>query len=95
MILNIGGDMTKVEPVVGKAAYMEVIKRFSTLFTNMKVKEMIIQDDSACVIGNYDFVFPNGKAMNGDVAEIWKVKNDKLDALTIFFDTQTFGVNTK
>jgi len=49
----------------------------------------------ACVIGNYDFVFPTGKSINGDVAEIWKIKKDKLDALTIFFDTLTFQANTK
>jgi len=91
----IGGDMTKTEPIVGKQAYIDIIKRFSRLFQNMRVKEMIIDGDKACVIENYDYVFPNGKNINGDVATIWKVKNDKLDALTIFFDTLTFQVNTK
>jgi ketosteroid isomerase-like protein len=91
----VGGDMTKTAPVVGKAAYIEVIKRFSQVFKTMRVKEMVAADDKACVIGNYDFVFPNGKSINGDVAEIWKIKDDKLDALTIFFDTLTFQANTK
>ena len=90
-----GGDMTKTTPIVGKAAYIEVIKRFSQVFKTMRVKEMVAADDKACVIGNYDFVFPNGKSINGDVAEIWKIKDDKLDALTIFFDTLTFQANTK
>jgi ketosteroid isomerase-like protein len=91
----IGGDMTKTTPIVGKAAYIEVIKRFSQLFTSMRIKQMIVEHDSACVIGNYDYVFPNGKGINGDVAEIWKVKDGKLDSLTIFFDTLTFSVNSK
>jgi len=91
----IGGDMTKTTPIVGKAAYIEVIKRFSQVFKTMRVKEIVSDDDRACVIGNYDFVFPNGKSINGDVAEIWKIKDDKLDALTIFFDTLTFQANTK
>jgi ketosteroid isomerase-like protein len=90
----VGGDMTKTEPIVGKQAYIDVIKRFSQLFQNMRVKEMIIEGDRACVIGNYDYVFPNGNSINGDVAEIWKVKNGKLAALTIFFDTLTFQVNS-
>jgi len=38
-----GGDMTKTEPLIGKQAYIEVIKRFSQIFTTMRVKEMIIQ----------------------------------------------------
>jgi len=91
----IGGDMTKTDPVAGKTAYIEVIKRFSQLFTSMRVNEMIVDGDSACVIGNYDYVFPNGKRINGNVAEIWKVKNGKLDSLSIYFDTLTFNVNSK
>jgi ketosteroid isomerase-like protein len=91
----IGGDMMKTEPIIGKQAYIDIIKRFSRLFQNMRVKEMIIEGESACVIENYDFVFPNGKAINGDVATIWKVKDGKLDELRIFFDTSTFQANTK
>ena len=86
----IGGDMTNTTPVVGKQAYIEVIKRFSKLFTAMRVKEMIIEEDRACVIGNYDLVFPSGKSINANVAEIWKIKDDKLDSLTIYFDTLGF-----
>lgn len=90
----IGGDMAHTEPVVGKAAYVEVINRFSRVFQRMHVKEMTIDGPNACVIGNYDYLFPNGKRMNGDVAEIWKVKDGKLDSLRIFFDTLTFDKNT-
>jgi ketosteroid isomerase-like protein len=91
----VGGDMTKTTPIVGRTAYIEVIKRFSQVFKTMRVKQMVVEDDMACVIGNYDYVFPNGKSINGDVAEIWKIKDGKLDALTIFFDTLTFQANTK
>lgn len=66
----VGGDMTKTTPIIGKQAYIEIIKRFSQLFTTMRVKQMIVENDSASVIGNYDCVFPNGKSINGDVAEI-------------------------
>jgi ketosteroid isomerase-like protein len=91
----VGGDMTKTEPLVGKQAYIEVIKRFSQVFTAMRVKEMIIEGNKACVIGNYDLGFPNGKQINGDVAERWTAKDGKLQSLTIYFDTLTFANNTK
>lgn len=91
----IGGHMTNTEPVVGKMAYVGIINRFSHVFKSMRVKEMILEGEKACVIGNYDYVFPNGVVMNGDVAEIWKIKDGKLDSLTIFFDTLTFDVNSK
>lgn len=88
-----GGDMTKSDPVIGKAGYIEIIKRFSRRFQTMRVKEMIIEGNNACVIGNYDFEFPNGASINGDVAEIWKAKDGKLDSLSVFFDSLTFDKN--
>jgi ketosteroid isomerase-like protein len=91
----VGGDMTKTAPSIGKQAYIEVIKRFSQVFTAMRVKEMIIQGDKACVIGNYDFNFPGGQTINGNVAELWTVENGKLQSLTIYFDTLTFANSTK
>lgn len=91
----IGGDMTKTEPLIGKQAYIEVIKRFSQVFTAMRVKEMIVQGDNACVIGNYDLRFPNGQELNGNVAELWTAKKGKLQSLRIYFDTLTFANNSK
>lgn len=88
-----GGNMSAT-PLTGKAAYIEVIKRFSRVFQSMRVKQMIVDGENASVIGNYDFKFPNGETINGDVSEIWTAKNGKLDSLTIFFDTLTFDKNT-
>lgn len=91
----IGGDMTQTEPLIGKSAYIGVIKRFSQVFTTMRVESMVIQEDKACVVGNYDLKFPNGKTMNGNVSEHWAIKNDKLQSLRIYFDTLTFSNNSK
>ena len=89
-----GGDMTITTPIIGKDAYIEVIKRFSKIYQNMRIKEMIVEGEKACVIGNYDYKFPNGVAISGNVAEIWTEKNGKLNTLTIFFDTLNFDKNT-
>jgi ketosteroid isomerase-like protein len=91
----VGGDMTNTQPVIGKQAYVEIIKRFSQRFQSMRVKQMIIEGDKASVIGNYDFQFPNGKKINGNVSENWTVKNGKLQSLTLYFDTLTFMTNSK
>jgi len=89
----VGGDMNNNKPVIGKQAYVEIIKRFSQRFEAMRVKQMIIENDKASVIGNYDFQFPNGFKINGNVSEIWAVKNGKLQSLTLYFDTLTFMTN--
>ncbi len=91
----VGGDMTKTDPIIGKSAYIQVIKRFSQLFDSMQVKKMMVENENACVIANYNYQFPNGTKINGDVAEIWTIKEGKLDSLTIFFDTLNFSINTK
>ncbi len=91
----VGGDMTKIDPLIGRQKYMEVIKRFSQVFTSMCVQEMIVQDNHACVIARYDFRFPNGRKIDGTVAELWTAKNGKLQTLTIYFDTLTFANNSQ
>ena len=87
--------MNNIKPVIGKQAYIEIIKRFSQRFETMKVKQMIVEGDRASVIGNYDFQFPNGFKINGSVSENWTVKNGKLQSLTLYFDTLTFMTNLK
>jgi len=91
----VGGDMNNIKPIVGKQAYIEIIKRFSQRFEAMRVKEMVIEGDKASVIGNYDFQFPNGVKINGNVSENWTVKDGKLQSLTLYFDTLTFMTNSK
>lgn len=91
----VGGDMTIIEPLIGRQNYIDVIKRFSQVFTSMRVQEMIVQDNHACVIGRYDFRFLNGRKINGTVAELWAAKNGKLQTLTIYFDTLTFANNSQ
>ena len=91
----VGGDMNNSKPVAGKQAYIEIIRRFSQRFESMSVKQMIVEGDKASVIGNYNFQFPNGVKINGNVSENWTVKNGKLQSLTLYFDTLTFMTNMK
>jgi ketosteroid isomerase-like protein len=90
-----GHNMTKPAPAIGKSAYQTVIDRFSRIFTAMRVKDRLVAQDRAYVLANYDYVFPNGRTANGDVLEVWKIRNDKLAALAIFFDTSAFETLTK
>jgi ketosteroid isomerase-like protein len=90
-----GNNMTKAEPMVGKAAYQGVIQRFSRVFTAMRVKDLVVAGDRAFALTNYDYSLPNGKTASGDVVEVWKGKDGKLTALTIYFDTLSFAQLTK
>ena len=78
----------------GKETYVNIIARFSRLDQDVRIKRMIIDDNNASVIANYDYIFPNGKQISGDVAEFWTAKDGKLTSLHIYFDTLTFDKNT-
>ena len=90
-----GHNMTNPAPAIGKAAYQQVIARFSRVFTAMRVKDRLVANDRAYVLVNYDYAFPNGRKANGDVMEVWKIKNDKLASLMIYFNTAAFEALTK
>lgn len=86
-------NMEKVDLNTGKETYLNIIARFSRLFHDMRIKRLIIDGENASVIANYDYIFPNGKHLSGDVAEFWTAKDGKLDSLQIYFDTLTFDKN--
>lgn len=39
---------------------------------------MILEDENAFVIENYDLTFANGTSMNGNVAEVWTERKTHL-----------------
>jgi hypothetical protein len=63
---------------------------FFRLVKNLKVKTMIIDVERACVVVNYSLVSPKGDSLSCDVAEIWEMKNGKLDSLAMYFDTAAY-----
>jgi ketosteroid isomerase-like protein len=67
-----------------------VNNNFFKLIRGLRVKEIIVEDENACAIVNYDLMSPKGNNFQSDVAEIWKVKDGKLESLAIYFDTAAF-----
>jgi len=81
-----GRNMTE-PPLMGKAAYLQLMNKTYALFTAMRVKDQIVDGDRAYVLTNYDFSFPNGKKATSDAVEVWNVRNGKLASRTVFNDT--------
>jgi len=80
-----GGKVT-----AGKAAYLEANSRFLRAVKSARRKEMLIDGDTACVWMSYEIVSPGGSQMTLDALEIWTAKDNRLDSLTIYFDTAAF-----
>jgi hypothetical protein len=80
-----GGKVTE-----GSAAFVEGNGRFLRAVKGAAKKQSIIDGDTACIWMSYDLVSPRGTQATLDVAEIWKARGDKLESLTIYFDTEAF-----
>jgi ketosteroid isomerase-like protein len=73
-----------------KGKELFVNNNFFKLIRDLKVKELIVENESACALVRYDLMSPKGKNFASEVAEIWKAKDGKLVALAIYFDTAAF-----
>ena len=73
----------------GREAYQNL--GFWKLVKSLRVKELIVEDESAFALVNYELVSPKGSPFSSDVAEFWKVKDGKLDSIAIYFDSAAFN----
>ncbi len=83
-------DASKTLNANGKAAVIQSFISFLKGIEQVKVKQLIVEGDQACAIVSYDYINPKGAKMNQDVAEVWKVENQKLTRLVIYFDLTAY-----
>ena len=79
---------TGIKESMGREAYVN--NTFFKGIKSLKVKSMLIDGDKACAVVSYDLISSKGNNFKADVAEIWKIKNGKLDSIAIYFDTAFF-----
>ena len=77
--------------VEGKPAYLQATKRFYSTIAGVEVRDLLVDGDRACALTRYDIVPPNGgPAFQSDVAEVFSVRDGKIAALGIYFDSAPF-----
>ena len=72
-----------VKQVTGKAAFLEATKRFYSTIISVTVKDLIIDGEKACALTHYELLAPKANTLNSDVAEIFTVKNGKIDSFAL------------
>ena len=70
----------------GKEAVIQSFTPFLKGVHGVKVKQMIVENEDACAIVEYDYLNPKGEKLSQDVAEVWQIKDNRLNRLTIYFD---------
>ena len=77
--------------IQGKGTYIESTKGFFSMVQSVEVKELLIDGEKACVLTRYELQSPKGNSFSSDVAEIFTVKNGKIDSFAIYFDTAPYA----
>jgi len=81
--------VSPVKEVGGKSAYLEATRRFFSMIASVQVRDMIVDGTKACVTTRYALRSPAG-AFHSDVAEIFTVRDGRIDSLSIYFDSSPF-----
>ncbi len=74
----------------GKEAFIQSFTSFLRAVEKVEVKQLIIEGPNAAAVVSYDYVSPKGGHLQQDDAEVWKVADGEIAALTIYFDITEF-----
>jgi ketosteroid isomerase-like protein len=74
----------------GREAFIQSFTPFLRSVANVQVKQLIAEGPDACAVVSYDYVSPGGGKLHQDDAEVWKIMDGKIAALTIYFDITAF-----
>ncbi len=74
----------------GRDAFIQSFSAFLRAVEQVQMKQLIVEDNNACAVVSYDYVSPKGGKLHQDDAEVWKMENGQVVALTIYFDITEF-----
>ena len=83
-------DASKKLHAEGKEAFIQSFTTFLRAVENVHMQQLIVEDTNACAVVSYDYISPKGGKLHQDDAEVWKVVDGKIVALTIYFDITEF-----
>lgn len=74
----------------GREAFIQSFAGFLRAVERVQLRQLIVDGDDACAVVSYDYVSPAGARLHQDDAEVWKIADGKIAALTIYFDITEF-----
>lgn len=74
----------------GRDAFIRSFTPFLRGVENVRMKQLIVEGGNACAVVSYDYLSPKGTRWHQDDAEVWKIVDGKIAALTIYFDITEF-----
>jgi ketosteroid isomerase-like protein len=75
---------------VGKQASLEGLRRFYAMVTGMEITRIIVDGHQACALTHYELQPPGGHAFESSIAEAFEVRDGRIRALGIYFDSAPY-----
>lgn len=79
-----------VKELVGKESYLVATRRFYATVVSLRVRDLIVDGERACALTHYELRAPGGASFASEVAEIFTVRNGRIEELAIYFDTAPY-----
>jgi ketosteroid isomerase-like protein len=74
----------------GRDAFIQSFTSFLRAVERVQLQQLILDGNDAAAVVSYDYVSPTGGKLHQDDAEVWKIEDGKIAALTIYFDITEF-----
>lgn len=81
---------TPEKQVTGRDAFLESTRGFYSMIEAVQLRQLIADGDRACAVARYRLRPPGGEAFTSDVAELFTVKDNRIDSFEIYFDSAPF-----
>jgi len=69
---------------------VQSFSRFLSGVSRVELKQLIVERSVAVAVVGYDYVNVKGEHLHQEDAEVWRVENGEVLALTIYFDITEF-----
>ncbi len=83
---NVSFSVAAKEKFVGKEMFIKAYTAFLQSVEKLEVRQLFIDNDTACAIINYDYISSNSVTFRQDDAEVWKVADGKIVSFTLYYD---------
>jgi ketosteroid isomerase-like protein len=81
---------TPAKRVVGRGAVVASTKGFYGMIERVAVQDILIDGQRACALTRYRLRPPVGEPFDSEVAEVFRVANGRIAALSIYFDSAPY-----
>ena len=76
--------------ISGRSTFVEATRRFYSMIASVEVRQLIVDGDRACALTRYVLKPPAGPSFESDVAEIFQIRDSKIAAFDIYFDSAPY-----